>query len=155
MPATFQPRSKNAKSMQLTHHHLSPNPTLLTPLPLPMLMIPNTQPPPRPRLTTPRILSQHNPLPSTLPHTPRAKSPLANRALLMTHPRLQHLPTPLASARAPITARPPSNEGMPRHPLWTRSFEFDDELAEEFRVPFVLVRFEQLVRFLVREEVED
>lgn len=35
------------------------------------------------------------------------------------------------------------------------AFKFDAQLAEEFRVPFVFVGFEEAVRFLVGEEVED
>lgn len=32
---------------------------------------------------------------------------------------------------------------------------FDDELAQELRMPLVFVRFEEFVRLLVREEVKD
>ena len=44
---------------------------------------------------------------------------------------------------------------MPLDGLGTGPFEFHAELAQEFGVPFVLVRFEEAVGFFVGEEVED
>ena len=44
---------------------------------------------------------------------------------------------------------------MPLDGFRSRPLEFDAELAEEFRVPLVLVRFEEAVGLFVGEEVED
>lgn len=44
---------------------------------------------------------------------------------------------------------------MPRDAFGSGPLEFDDELAQEAGVPLVLVRLEQLIGLLVREEVED
>ena len=73
----------------------------------------------------------------------------------MTDSWLQHLPTSLASLRRTIAARPPRNEGVTANAFGSGTLEFDDELAEELGVPFVFVRFEQLVGLFVGEEVED
>jgi hypothetical protein len=74
------------------HHSISSR----TFLPVLMLMIPQTQPPSSPRLTPTRVLPQPTLL-STLNQTTLTKSPLATNTLGMTAPRLQDLPTLLAS----------------------------------------------------------
>lgn len=118
-------------------------------------MIPRTKAPPRPRLAPARILPQNDSLTLTLPYATRAKRPIASDALIVAHARLQHLPAPLASLATAIAARPPGDERMPRDAFGSGPLEFDDELAQEAGVPLVLVRLEQLIGLLVREEVED
>lgn len=132
--------------------HIKPLRTLL---PILVLMIPQTKPPPSPRLTPAHILPKHNPIPSTLPHARRAKSAIAAHTLVVTNSRLQNLPTAFAAFGRIPAARPPRHERVPTETLRPGPFEFDHELAEKFGVPLVFVRFEQLVGLLVGEEVED
>jgi len=73
----------------------------------------------------------------------------------MAAPWLQDLPTLLASLGVVPAARPPRDQRVPTDALGAGPLELDDELAQELRMPLVLVRLEQLVRLLVREQIED
>lgn len=119
-----------------------------------MLMIPQTQSSPSPRLTPTRILSQPALLPA-LNQTALTESPLAANTLGVATPRLQHLPALLASLGVVPAARPPRHQRVPADTFGPGPLELDDELAKELGVPFVFVGFEEFVRLLVCEQIKD
>ena len=129
-------------------HHLSP-----TSLSISMLMIPQAHPSPRPRLTPTRII-RNNHLPLT-PQASRTEHLLTCTALVAAEAGLQDLLAKLAGfARAPV-CRSPCYQAMALDGFGARTLELHAQLAQEFGVPFVFVRFEEAVRFLVGEEIED
>lgn len=84
-------------------------------LPILMLMIPQTQPLPSPRLATPHIFPQHNSFLTALPHARSAESPLAAHAQVVADARLEHLPTAFARFGAAVVRRPPGFEQVAAH----------------------------------------
>lgn len=86
--------------------------------------------------------------------TSGTKGALADLTPVGGDARLEEVPAGLTGLCGLPGGGAPGDEGVPVEALWAGALELDDEVAEEARVPVVLVALEQLVRLLVCKEVE-